>query len=419
MSLTPLHRPERLDDIADELSVLCGQVNMIQARIVELAAEVEASGLLGDTACRSLEHWIAWQTGASTAVAHRLAGVARRSPGFPELTAAFTAGLVSLDQVHAVVSRVPASPAADRHFTELAQVMTVRQLSIAARIAAPPPPPEDEGSTGVGTESRRFSFGYDDRGNWSASIHTSAAEGAYIEAGLRTHLDALHNEHRRASEDVPIGSRSPLPTWFDALERMVDRSLEREASDRPWASRTKVVVHIDADRPELAVLHLGPALTAAERSLLTCDASVTAVLERFGRPVSVGREHRITPERTRLLVEQRDGGCVVPWCRATRKLVTHHIVHWEHGGPTDSGNLVTLCPFHHREVHAGRLGISGDADRADELRIVDARGRPITGASGARSPSRPPDPPPDPYRCPDGGSVDWKWYSPPPLVAAS
>jgi hypothetical protein len=35
----------------------------------------------------------------------------------------------------------------------------------------------------------------------------------------------------------------------------------------------------------------------------------------------------------------------------------HHIRHWAHGGETKPSNLVSLCRFHHRQVHEGRVVI--------------------------------------------------------------
>jgi hypothetical protein len=33
----------------------------------------------------------------------------------------------------------------------------------------------------------------------------------------------------------------------------------------------------------------------------------------------------------------------------------HHVKHWAHGGETKLANLVTLCRFHHRQVHEGQV----------------------------------------------------------------
>lgn len=35
----------------------------------------------------------------------------------------------------------------------------------------------------------------------------------------------------------------------------------------------------------------------------------------------------------------------------------HHIHHWAHGGEPTRSNLVSLCQFHHRKVHEGRVAI--------------------------------------------------------------
>lgn len=394
-----------LAPICDELAEVCAQINVLQARVVELLADAEP--LIGATGCRSLAHFAVWQTGASDATARSLATLARRRDELPTTVEAFGAGRLSLDQAATVASRAPAE--GDVEWADLAQQMTVRQLRQALRIAVPPAPPEPGAPP---RDERSVSFGFRDDGTWSASIRADAEGGALIEAGLRSHLDALHNERKAAGHDD-----APFPGWFDALERMVDRSLEREAADRPWSQRHKVVVHLDVEA-DLARLHLGPALTAAERALLTCDASIVTVLERFGTPVSVGREHRITPDRTRLLVEQRDGGCVIPWCRATNKLVIHHIEHWEHGGPTDTCNLATVCPAHHRAIHAGKLRMWGNADAPDGLHVTDGWGRSLTRSTAADPPLAPPPRAPAPYRHPSGERIEWRWFDPPDFTPA-
>jgi hypothetical protein len=44
-----------------------------------------------------------------------------------------------------------------------------------------------------------------------------------------------------------------------------------------------------------------------------------------------------------------------PGCPNTRYLDRHHIQHWAHGGETKLSNLVSLCRFHHRQVHEGNV----------------------------------------------------------------
>ena len=36
----------------------------------------------------------------------------------------------------------------------------------------------------------------------------------------------------------------------------------------------------------------------------------------------------------------------------------HHIIEWQHGGPTAIDNLVMLCRFHHRLIHGSDWAIT-------------------------------------------------------------
>ena len=173
---------------------------------------------------------------------------------------------------------------------------------------------------------------------------------------------------------------------------IAERSLVTEATERPHRDRYRVLVHLDADRfgEPHAHLHLGPALAEGLRRHLGCDTTVVPVWERAGRALSVGRAFRTVPERTRVVVEERDGACRVPGCERTRWLQCHHITHWEDGGATDTANLVALCSHHHRLHHRGHLGIAGNADEADGVVFTDRWGRPIAGRG---SPAPPGDPP--------------------------
>jgi len=134
---------------------------------------------------------------------------------------------------------------------------------------------------------------------------------------------------------------------------------------------------------------MGPLLPAGIGDLVTCDATVRAIIERLGQPVGLGRRRRTVPRRLRALIERRDGGCRVPGCGRHRGLHIHHLVHWVAGGRTDPENLLALCPAHHRLVHLGKLAITGDPTRPDGLVFTDEQGRPLTPAR-ARPTTGPP-----------------------------
>ncbi|MGF2943961.1 DUF222 domain-containing protein, partial [Mycobacterium sp. Lab-001] len=157
-----------------------------------------------------------------------------------------------------------------------------------------------------------------------------------------------------------------------------------------------------------AALHLGPALTGAERRYLTCDATCEVWFERGGQPIGAGRSTRQISRRLRRALEHRHRTCAVPGCGATRGLHAHHIRYWEDGGATELANLVLVCPYHHRLHHRGEITITGPAT---ELEVTDSAGRPLRPGSLARPPTGPP-PAVAPYAGPTGERADWWWYQP-------
>ena len=203
-------------------------------------------------------------------------------------------------------------------------------------------------------------------------------------------------------------------TWVDALVDICQRSLTGERASRQ--ERYRVGIYLDPDDPVPARWSNGTAVPDAIRRHVTCDGRLTPIFTHNARPVSVGRSLRIVPERTRREVVHRDGGeCRMPWCHQTRGLEIHHIVHWEHGGRTDTASLIAACPGCHRRHHIGDFHVRGNADDPDGLTFTDRHGRPITRPTPRRSP-RPPPEPPNSYRHPLGERLDTTqlWFPNPP-----
>jgi len=92
---------------------------------------------------------------------------------------------------------------------------------------------------------------------------------------------------------------------------------------------------------------------------LACDAGLQVVEEdAVGNVLNIGRRSRIIPPAMSRALAIRDGGCQFPGCCETRFVEGHHIKHWANGGDTKLENLVTLCRYHHRELHRGKFFIS-------------------------------------------------------------
>ena len=112
---------------------------------------------------------------------------------------------------------------------------------------------------------------------------------------------------------------------------------------------------------------------------LACDASRRTVLENErGEVLNIGRRSRIVPWHIAHALRIRDGGCRFPGCNRHRWTDAHHIRHWADGGETSLENLVTLCRYHHRELHRDEYRIERGA--GGELNFMDAQQRAIPPA---------------------------------------
>jgi hypothetical protein len=396
-----------------ELGSLCGVANVTAARMVEAIAEALATGAWEGWGIRSPEHWVTWKCGVSSRRARVLVGIARRWAELPATMAAFGEGRLSEDQVAVVCRYIPAW--ADGEVAELATMATVPQLvrALAKYAWADTSDTEPEPAQPV-EEERRVGFFFDDDGSWRASIHLPADEGAVLESALAAARDRVFQQRKADGSATHVHE----VTWADALAELADAYLGGRVTQRAHRDRYMTLLHVEvgADGEPQARVHLGPRLPDSLRRYLTCDGHIKAIFEVGGVAVNVGRAQRIVPDRTRIVVEHRDGGCRVPGCDRRRRTQVHHVVHWEDGGATDTTNLICLCPAHHRMHHLGRLGIEGDADRPDGLEFCDPHGRRLTGHARPAPPRDPTAWPTGTWQPPLGEPLYAKWvqFDPPP-----
>ena len=406
---------ERLSVLHEELAELTGQRNAIDARIVEIAAEIDRDELWAAAGARSTAHWVAWKAGVSP-WAQTIAAIAHRYDEFPSCIQGLAQGRFSVDQVGVIAER--GLPGSDKHFATMAQCATVTQLRTALKLQPKPTPepqpepdepdedgePEDDEPATTADPGPQVSItSRSDEQYTYWHIALPHVENAAFEAALGSHRDALITEYKAADPE----GRGSMPGTAAAFLQLVDASWDAEAAARPHGQRTTVVVHVDV-ADNVATLHLGPVLPDSDRRYLTCDATCEAWFHRDGQVIGASRSTRTVNRRLRRALEHRDRCCVVPGCGATRALHAHHLVHWEDGGPTELWNLALVCPYHHRAHHRGLITITGPADH---LVVTDAAGRALTSASLARTPTQPP---PDVAPCPGptGERANWWWYQP-------
>ncbi len=386
--------------VNDIVGVLNSQHAALVDRVVVLLADERLWAGEGMT---SMSAWVAWRAGMSPAMARSVVAIAERVAELPASIEAFRRGELSLDQMAAIARNAPAW--ADVQSRDYAIVLTVTQLRHVLRKypfpvldddgrevpdADPntPESPEDEADTEAkatvdsatspdsGSTSERssveefLSLWQDDDGSFRLSGRLDADAGMIVQAALDEARDRLFQRG-----DFGAG-------LAEALVEMAQASLDSVADPaRGSRFRVNLFINTDSDARNMADERnmadaAGWNVPDAIRRYLTCNGTVTPVFLENGLPVSVGRSQYVVPARTRTVIEHRDrGACRVPGCDATLGLEVHHLIHWEHGGRTDTDNLLLVCGKHHRMHHRGRLDITGNADRPDGLEFRNQHGR--------------------------------------------
>ena len=102
----------------------------------------------------------------------------------------------------------------------------------------------------------------------------------------------------------------------------------------------------------------GP-ISAASARRIACEAGILPiVLGGKSQPLDAGYTRRLFSAGQRRALALRDKGCAAPGCGVPPGWTeAHHITPWSRRGPTNLGNGVLLCSFHHHRVHEGRLVI--------------------------------------------------------------
>ena len=366
--------------IEERLRTVCGHLNVLNAQLVELAAEALSTGAWQGWGVRSLAHWLTWQAGLSPGHAREIVRLAEARDTHPAVMSSFATGALSVDQA-AAATRAPAY--LDSQFAETAAVATVPQLRTMVRAARSEPLAADEPA------KESLACWFDDDGRYRLRVELDADHGRIVDAALTEARDALFHAGQTAV------------SWADALVEVAQRSLDAVPT-RARRERFRANWFIDPTDPLPARWTDGLPVPEWLRRMLSCDGTVAPVFTEAGAPVSVGRTQRAIPDRTRRLVLRRDATCRVPWCSQARWLQVHHVVHHADGGATDTANLIAICPADHRLHHRGLLGISGNADDPDGLVFTDPAGRVIDPAARPAIPTGPPPAPAAPYEHPLG-----------------
>lgn len=336
-----------------------------QRHLLDVLLDCAQSEVWRSDGCADLAHWVSVHLGISEWMARRWVGAALALRNLPHIARALETGVLPLDKV-IELSRF-ATPATDAALVPWAATATTP--AIRRRADREKRGPLDEV---VALErTRHLSF------FWMRDGETEvldlygrfpADQGAVLAKAIDRLARRLPDVAERDEDDSELGDNDVTldERRADALVALASRAI---ASDQD-PDRATIVVHapveaLAGDAPGCEIEH-GPVIHPETMRRLACDARLQVVSHGAdGVVVGVGRSARIAPPWLVRQLRHRDGGCTFPGCGRRWFLHAHHIVHWGRGGPTDLGNLVLTCTWHHKLLHEHGWSVAlGPGERA-------------------------------------------------------
>jgi hypothetical protein len=341
-----------VDDLAEAIVQVHAAEMAARATLCELIAAFDAREGWQEDGARSMTAWLAFRLGMGWSTAAELVRVAGSLETLPATSKVVHEGVLCWDQV-AAVTRV-ATPETDGEWAETVVGMSTAQLQALARRKG------DEAEPVRAVHCR-----LDRRRDWGrVSGRLPAQELELVAATLQ-----------RLADKVPVNPETGVLDPYESrcADALVELAGQAAGDD---GERPTVVVHVSAD----ALAGDGEGQTAEGSPIdnavvqrMACDGRIEWVVEGGDGSVGVGRARRTPPPWLTRRLRKRDGGCRFPGCGLTRWTDSHHLVHWAHGGATDSDNLITLCSFHHRFIHRTGWRIEGNPGRQLTFRRPDGR----------------------------------------------
>ncbi len=361
-----------LEDLEREICELAAHIAAATCRWLELLAEFDDRGGWAEWGIKSCAHWLSWRCSLGLRAAREHVRVAHRLKELPLVKEAFSRGELSYCKVRAL-TRV-ATPVTEAGLLEIARHATGAQLEklvrgYAGALSA------TLGAAQRAIEGRYLRWNWEDDGSLRLEARLPADDGAVVLNALRA-AEAERSDGEMREEPMlasPAGARRA-----DALVQLAKLSSAAGAGSG-GVNGCELTVHVDAETlaadevKERCHLEDGPTLSPETVRRLGCDAGVVRIVERDGRPLTVGRRTRTIPPALRRALRSRDAGCRFPGCTHERFLHAHHIRHWAKGGPTTLENLVQLCSYHHRLVHEGGFRVESSDRGAVRFRRPDGR----------------------------------------------
>lgn len=368
---------ESLTTLGHQIVELAGHLNAAHYRFLMLIAEWDRRKGWSDGSTQSCAHWLNWKCGIDMGAAREKVRTAHALANLPNIAAAMQRGELSYAKVRALTRVACANT--EGLLLQYALHGTAEHVERIVRYYRRCKEVEELGREAHQQASRKVSWFYDAEGMLNIKARLPAEAGQMFIKAINAACEEI-SEPEISAETPNVKFRLDPPTRkADALALVAEVFLAQGAAALKGGDRHQIVVHVDAEtlRDSAAGrchFEHGPSMAAETARRLACDCSIVPIIEsEQGEPLNVGRKTRTIPPAIQRALNARDQGwCRFPGCPNTRYLDGHHIQHWAHGGETKLSNLVSLCRFHHRQVHEGHVIIQKLDDGA--IRFVTPAG---------------------------------------------
>ncbi|MXZ28997.1 MAG: DUF222 domain-containing protein [Gammaproteobacteria bacterium] len=368
-------KEKALGALETQIMELWGNINAATAHFLTLVAEFDRREGWAPHGMASCAQWLSWQCGIGRVAATEKVRTARALESLPKISAAFGEGRLSYSKVRAL-TRVATAETEDT-LLHIALNGTAAHVERTVRGFRRVKRDLERDEAEALHDQRHLLCWREADGSVTLQARLTPEVGELLFKALDAAQAQLEERSEEAVKTEPpiavdgdVSAETPSASVgqrrADAFEHMVQGFLAGGGS-RSTAGAHEVVVHIahDAlcDVPESggAEFDNGRPVAVETARRLGCDGALVGVVEGAkGEPLAVGRRTRAVPPAIRRALRVRDGGCRFPGCDRSRYVHAHHIKHWADGGETSLDNLVTLCSFHHRQVHEGGYGVHVD-----------------------------------------------------------
>lgn len=343
-------------DLVEQIDSLHADVSARQRKLLRYVAEFDRRGRWRDDGCRDMAQWLSGRLGITNWAARRWVAAGYALENLPLISDALSSGVLCLDKV-LELSRW-ATPETEKKLITWAKRVSAAAIRHKADRANAPSLEEVQEVERI--RSLRW-WWFDEGRRMGLEGDFPAAQGAAIAKAIK-----------RVADKLP---ELPQEDMFPGFEHSAEDRLESRCADALFllasqtitqdsdADRATVVVHTALGMAEGAgrwsEIEGGPVINPEVARRLFCDARLQFVLtDDDGNALGIGRAARDVPPWLMRELRFRDHGCTFPGCDMRAFLQAHHVRHWEDGGPTDLGNLVLTCHFHHKLVHEFRWNVT-------------------------------------------------------------